>query len=165
VTLAVWSNFDPLTDSRLAFVAAEAAVLVDGVPVVRRELLRIDEAARRFVVRSPRSGALVRVDFGLSGLEAALVGPDRVTLEVDLLVGGMRALALDAWAMCARDAADVSVLDAFGRAIIPDLTARDAAMTPMVVPPGRYLLQASTESGPCVVKFGPNAVGALVSPA
>jgi hypothetical protein len=38
-------------------------------------------------------------------------------------------------------------------------------MTPMVVPPGRYLLQASTESGPCVVKFGPNAVGALVSPA
>lgn len=162
MTVVSWSNFDPLADSRVAFVAAEASISVDGAPIIRRELLRFDEAARRFVVRSPSSGAMVRADFGRSGIEAALVGPDRASLEVDLLVGGVRALAVDAWAMCVRDAADVSLLDAFGRAVIPDLTARDASMTPMVIPPGRYLLLASTESGPCVVRFGPNAVGALV---
>ena len=165
MTLAVWSNFDPLEDSRLAFVAAEASILVDGVPVVRRELLHIDEVARRFVVRSPRSNALARVDFRHCGIEAALVGPDRASLEIDLLVGGMRALAIDAWAMCARDAADVRLLDAFGRDVIPDLCARDASMTPMVIAPGRYLLQASTDAGPCVVRFGPNAVGSLAQPA
>jgi hypothetical protein len=165
VTVAAWSNFDPLSHSRLAFVAAEASILVDGVTVVRRELLHIDEVARRFVVRSPRSNAAVRVDFGPSGLEAALVGPDRANLEIDLLIGGIRALAIDAWAMCVRDAADACLLDAFGRAVIPDLCARDASMTPMVIAPGRYLLQASTESGPCVVRFGPNAVGACVQPA
>jgi hypothetical protein len=165
VTVAAWSNFDPLADSRLAFVAAEASILVDGVPVVRRELLHIDEVARRFVVQSPRSSALVRVDFRPCGIEAALVGPDRVNLEVDLLVGGMRAVAIDAWAMCVRDAADACLIDAFGRAVIPDLCARDASMTPMVVAPGRYLLQVSTEAGPCVVRFGPNAVGSLAQPA
>jgi hypothetical protein len=165
VTLAVWSNFDPLEDSRLAFVAAEASILVDGVPVVRRELLHIDEVARRFVVRSPRSNALARVDFRHCGIEAALVGPDRASLEIDLLVGGMRALAIDAWAMCARDAADVRLLDAFGRDVIPDLCARDASMTPMVIAPGRYLLQASTDAGPCVVRFGPNGFGSLAQPA
>jgi hypothetical protein len=165
VTLAVWSNFDPLEDSRLAFVAAEASILVDGVPVVRRELLHIDEVARRFVVRSPRSNALARVDFRHCGIEAALVGPDRASLEIDLLVGGMRALAIDAWAMCARDAADVRLLDAFGRDVIPDLCARDASMTPMVIAPGRYLLQASTDAGPCVVRFGPNGFGSLSQPA
>jgi hypothetical protein len=84
----------------------------------------------------------------------ALVGPDRASLEIDLLVGGMRALAIDAWAMCARDAADVRLLDAFGRDVIPDLCARDASMTPMVIAPGRYLLQASTDAGPCVVQGG-----------
>lgn len=165
MTLAVWSNFDPLEDSRLAFVAAEASILVDGVPVVRRELLHIDEVARRFVVRSPRSNALARVDFRHCGIEAALVGPDRANLEIDLLVGGMRALAIDAWAMCARDAADVRLLDAFGRDVIPDLCARDASMTPMVIAPGRYLLQASTDAGPCVVRFGPNGFGSLSQPA
>lgn len=165
MTLAAWPSFDPLADSRLAFVAAEAAILVDGVPVVRRELLHIDEVARRFVVRSPRSNALARVDFGPCGIDAVLVGPDRASLEIDLLVGGMRALAIDAWAMCALSAADVCLLDAFGRAVIPDLCSRDASMTPMVVAPGRYMLQASTESGPCVVRFGPNAVGSLAQPA
>ncbi len=164
MTVAAWSNFDPLADSRLAFVAAEASILVDGVPVIRRELLRIDEAARRFVVRSPRSNAHARMDFGLSGVDAVLVGPDRASLEIDLLVGGMRALAVDAWAMCARDAAEVCLLDAFGRSVIPDLCARDASMTPMVIAPGRYLLQAATDSGPCVVRFGPNAVGAIAQP-
>jgi hypothetical protein len=38
-------------------------------------------------------------------------------------------------------------------------------MTPMVVAPRRYLLQVSTEAGPCVVRFGPNAVGSLAQPA
>lgn len=165
MTLSVWSNFDPLADSRLAFVAAEASILIDGRPVVRRELLHIDEVSRRFVVRSPRSSALARVDFGNRGIEAALVGPDRASLEIDLLVGGMRALAIDAWAVCAREAAEVCLLDAFGRAVIPDLCARDASMTPMVIPPGRYLLQASTDAGPCVVRFGPNAAGAIPQPA
>lgn len=165
MTLSVWSNFDPLADSRLAFVAAEASILIDGRPVVRRELLHIDEVSRRFVVRSPRSSALARVDFGNRGIEAALVGPDRASLEIDLLVGGMRALAIDAWAVCAREAAEVCLLDAFGRAVIPDLCARDASMTPMVISPGRYLLQASTDAGPCVVRFGPNAASAIPQPA
>jgi hypothetical protein len=48
----------------------------------------------------------------------------------------------------------VSILDAFGQLVIPDLTARDPAMHPMVFTAGRFLLRAETFNGPLVLRVG-----------
>jgi hypothetical protein len=87
-------------------------------------------------------------------MHATLSGHDRATLEVEWIVTEGSAIALDAWAMCGRQSSLVSILDAFGQLVIPDLTARDPAMHPMVFSPGRFLLRAETFNGPLVLRIG-----------
>jgi hypothetical protein len=136
------------------FLTAEASVSVAGKPLARRELLRIDAGDRRFELRPTESPSSVCVDLAPSLLHATLTGGDRSTLEVEWMVHGNGAVAVDAWAICARNNSEVSIVDAFGRALVPDLTARDPAMPPLLVPPGLYLLLAATSDGPLVLRIG-----------
>jgi hypothetical protein len=56
--------------------------------------------------------------------------------------------------MCARHRSEAEILDAFGRAMVPDLTARDPSMAPIVFSPGRFLLRAATCEGPLTLRLG-----------
>jgi len=38
--------------------------------------------------------------------------------------------------------------------LVPDLTARDPSMAPMVFSPGRFLLRAATREGPLTLRLG-----------
>ena len=145
---------EPLAGSRVLFMAAEASLVVDDRVLVRRELLRIEPSMHRLEVRVPGVSGAVSVDLSIDLVHATLVGGDRATLEVDFLVPGPRAAAIDAWGMCARNASEAEVLDAFGRAVIPDLTARDPAMAPLIFSPGRFLLRAATREGPLTLRLG-----------
>ena len=136
------------------FPAAEASVSVGGKPLARRELLRIDAGDRRFELRPTGTPSGVCLDLAPTLLHATLTGGDRSTLEVEWMVHGNGAVAVDAWAICARNNSEVSIMDAFGRALVPDLLARDPSMPPLLVPPGLYLLRAATSDGPLVLRVG-----------
>lgn len=138
----------------MAFLTAEASVAVAGKVIARRELLRIERGDRRFELRPPGTPSSVCLDLAPGLIHATLTGGDRATLEVEWMIHGGRAVALDGWAMCARNASEVSILDALGRPIIPDLTARDPSMAPMVVAAGLYLLRAETSNGPLAIRIG-----------
>ncbi len=139
---------------RVMFLAAEASVMVGGESLVRRELLRINEGDRRFELRPQGTPGSVCLDLAPGLIHATLSGHDRATLEVEWIVTEGGAIALDAWAMCGRQSSQVSILDAFGQSVVPDMTARDPAMHPMVFTSGRYLLRAETSNGPLVLRLG-----------
>lgn len=134
--------------------AAEASLSVDDRVIVRRELLRIDSTMRRLEVRAPGVAGAVTVDLSVDLVHATLVGGDRATLEIDFMVPGPRAAAIDAWAMCARNGSEAEIVDSFGRPLVPDLTARDPSMSPMIFAPGRFLLRAVTREGPIALRLG-----------
>jgi hypothetical protein len=138
----------------MMFLAAEASIMVGGESLVRRELLRINDGDRRFELRPHGTPGSVCLDLAPGLMHATLSGHDRATLEVEWIVTDGSAIALDAWAMCGRQSSQVSILDAFGQLVIPDLTARDPAMHPMVFTPGRFLLRAETFNGPLVLRVG-----------
>jgi hypothetical protein len=94
------------------------------------------------------------VDLAPGLLHATLIGGDRSTLEVEWIVHGNGATAVQAWAICARNSSEVSITDSFGRYFVPDLLARNPAMPPLLVPPGLYLLRAATSDGPLVLRIG-----------
>ena len=139
---------------RIAFLTAEASVSASGRTLAQRRLLRIEQGDRRFELRPPESAASVSLDLAPALAHATLSGGDRATLELEWMVHGDTALALDAWALCARNASEVSILDGLGRAVIADLTARDPSMPPVIVSPGLYLLRAETSNGPLVIRIG-----------
>jgi hypothetical protein len=139
---------------RMDFLTAEASVSVAGKPLACRELLRIDAGDRRFELRPPQTRSGVCVDLAPGLLHATLIGGDRSTLEVEWIVHGNGATAVEAWAICARNSSEVSIMDSFGRNFVPDLLARDPAMPPLLVPPGLYLLRAATSDGPLVLRIG-----------
>ena len=145
---------EPLAGSRVLFMAAEASLVVDDRVLVRRELLRIEPSMQRLEVRAPGVRGAVTVDLSIDLVHATLIGGDRTTLEIDFMVPGPRAAAIDAWAMCARNRSEAEILDAFGRALVPDLTARDPSMAPMIFSPGRFLLRAATREGPLTLRLG-----------
>ncbi|MFM1935048.1 MAG: hypothetical protein RI990_7 [Planctomycetota bacterium] len=138
----------------ITFWGADAALWVDGRAVIRRELLSIDPVSQRFDVRAPGVGGSVTVDIALQVVHATLVGPARASLEIDFLVDGTGAAPVDAWAECPCDSSEAEIIDAFARPIIPDLAARDAGMAPLLLPPGRYVLRASTSDGPISLRVG-----------
>jgi hypothetical protein len=142
----------------MGFLAAEASVWLDGKPLACRELLRIDAGDRRFELRPPQTRSGVCVDLAPGLLHATLIGGDRSTLEVEWIVHGNGAAAVEAWAICARNSSEVSIMDSFGRDFVPDLLARDPAMPPLLVPPGLYLLRAITRDGPLVLRIGQSTV-------
>ena len=144
----------PTNSVRVMFLAAEASVLIGGQALVRRELLRINDGDRRFELRPQGTPASVCLDLAPGLVHATLSGHDRATLEVEWIVTDGGAVALDAWAMCGRNSSHVAIMDAFGQAVIPDMTARDPGMHPMVFTCGRYLLRAETCNGPLVLRLG-----------
>ena len=91
------------------FLAAEASVSVAGKPLARRELLRIDAGDRRFELRPTETPSSVCLDLAPTLLHATLTGGDRSTLEVEWMVHGNGAVAVDAWAICARSNSEVSM--------------------------------------------------------
>ena len=143
----------------ITFYGADAALWKDGRAVIRRELLSIDPVAQRFDVRADGVGGSITVDIALQVVHATLVGPARASLEIDFLVDGVGAAPLDAWAECRHDSSEVEIIDAFARPIIPDLAARDAGMAPLLLPPGRYVLRASTSDGPMSLRVGRSSAG------
>jgi hypothetical protein len=147
---------NPLTpgDSRVRFLTAEASVAAGGRVLAQRSLLRIEHGDRRFELRPTETAAAVSLDIAPGLMHATLVAGDRATLELEWMVGGNTALALDAWALCARNSSEVSILDGLGRAVVADLTARDPSMPPIVIAPGIYLLRAQTANGPLVIRIG-----------
>ena len=93
---------------------------------------------QRLEVRAPGVRGAVTVDLSIDLVHATLIGGDRATLEIDFMVPGPRAAAIDAWAMCARNHSEAEILDAFGRAMVPD----------------RFLLRAATREGPLTLRLG-----------
>lgn len=138
---------------RIAFLTAEASVAAAGRTLAQRRLLRIEGGDRRFELRPTECSASVTLDLAPGLVHATLSGGDRATLELEWMVHGTGAVALDAWALCARNASEVSIVDGLGRAVIADLTARDPSMPPIVLAPGLYLLRAETGNGPLVIRI------------
>lgn len=139
---------------RLSFLTAEASLGIGDRILAQRNLLRIDQGDRRFELRPQGASGSVTVDLSPGLLHATLVGNERATLEIEWMVQSGRAIAVDAWAMCARNSSDVSIVDAFGKLVVADLTARDPSMPPIVMAEGLYLLRAETPGGPLVIRVG-----------
>lgn len=151
---------------RVAFLTAEASVDTGTGTLVQRRLLRIEQGDRRFELRPPESAGSVAVDLAPGLLHATLAAGSRATLEVDWIVHGDAALALDAWALATAADSEATIVDGLGRAVIGDLRARDPSMPPVLLAPGIYLLRAVARSGPLAIRIGQsiaaNAIRAAV---
>lgn len=148
-------------NANLAFLTLEASVTLASRVIAQRHLLRIEAGDRRFELRPPETTGSVCVDVAPGLMHATLVGGDRSTLELEWMISG-EPTAIDAWALATGSGSTVEILDGLGRPMIPDLSARDPSMPPMIATPGLYLLRADTRGGPIVVRLGQSiASGAL----
>lgn len=129
----------------VATLDAELALWLPDRAPVRRELLRISEPGRRFVLRPDASAAGVELVTAVGGFHAVLSGPERADLEVRWELTGSEHPALPAWALVQGDRAEACVWDAFGRLVIPDLIARGVDANHMRLPAGRYVLTACVQ--------------------
>lgn len=136
----------------LQLLSTEASVGLRTGRTVTRELLRV-ENERRFELRGGPGEGLVLVDLGPGVLNASLVARVRSTLEIEFVVLGAGEVPLDLWCTCLPAAnSQVSISDAMGRLVVPDVTARDPSMPPVVLTPGRYLLDAQVWEGTSVLR-------------
>lgn len=132
--------------------SAEASVGLRGGRSINRELLRV-ENERRFELRGGPGEGLVLVDLGPGVLNASMVARVRSTLEIEFMVLGLGEVPLDLWCTCLPAAnSQVSLSDAMGRLVVPDITARDPSMPPVVLSAGRYLLDAQVWEGTSVLR-------------
>ena len=137
----------------LSLLDAEMALWLPGRPQVRRELLRLSEPDRHFVLRPDGSPAGVELVTATDGFHGVLAGPDRADLEVTWTTRKLDGIAVPAWAIASGPEAEASVWDAFGRLVIPDLLARGVDAEDIQLVPGRYVLTASVQ-GRCSMMLG-----------
>jgi len=132
-----------------------------GHPVVRREILRLDECSHEWVLRPDGSGAGISLNLQGDGLLLSLAGPERADVELELQVDepGLRLML---WGIARGSDAEAALWDCFGKLAVPDLLARtpDAEMLDLAT--GRYLLSASVSgSTTAMIGVGMNASSAL----
>ena len=143
----------PTPGSLLTLLGAESSIDLPQRRTVNRELLRVDQD-RRFELRPEGNHGVVLMDFGPGVVNATIVGKLRATLEIEFLMHGVGPVPLDLWCSSLRPGcAQVTLSDAFGRVVVPDVTSRDPSMGAMMVPTGRYLLGAEVTGGTAVLRL------------
>lgn len=129
--------------------------------MVRREILRLDADAREWVLRPDHSGAVVSLKFGAEGLLLNLAGPERADVEVELLVAHTEGCGLALWGVAQGPLAEITLWDCFGRLVVPDVLARTPDCDALMLPAGRFVLQASVHGrSSALVGVGLDAVQA-----
>ncbi|MFM1824035.1 MAG: hypothetical protein RI967_2301 [Planctomycetota bacterium] len=137
----------------LVFLALEASLARGGETILRRELLRIEPSRRRMLLAAGEVRGSITLDVSDTSILATLTGSDEASVEVDCIAEGPAPSEIEIWAVCPSSRSVVELLDNFGRAVVPDLCARDPSMPALTLAPGRYLLRASTTGGPCIVRM------------
>jgi hypothetical protein len=122
---------------------AELSLWLPGRPLVRREILRLDEPGQRIVLRPDASSAGVVLQTSEEGFHGLLSGPERADLEVSWQVTSAEQIDLSMWALSHGLEAEASIWDSWGRLVVPDLLARGADAPRAKLLAGRYLLTAS----------------------
>ena len=131
-----------------------------GRPVVRREILRLEPDAREWILRPDLSGAGISLKFGVEGMLLNLAGPERADVELELLVHA-EGCALALWGVAQGPQAEITLWDSFGRLAVPDVLARTPDCDALVLPAGRFVLQASVQGrSSAMVGVGLDAVQA-----
>lgn len=115
-----------------------------GHPVVRREILRLDEGSQEWLLRPDASGAGISLRLHDDGLLLSLAGPERADVELELAVEAAD-LRLPLWGVVHGTDAEAALWDGFGRLAVPDLLARTPDAERISLAPGRYLLSASVD--------------------
>ncbi|MBM4098453.1 MAG: hypothetical protein FJ260_00635 [Planctomycetes bacterium] len=150
-------TYDPIT-----LLAARARVVLPDGTEALREVLRIE--SRRTIELRPAAGpGLASLDLQHDLAIVTIAGGPLTEVELEWVVVANGPLPFDAWALCpGRCNAEACVLGAFGMLAIPDLTARNPAMDPALLMPGRYLLRASVSDGSMVLRLGVSSESALL---
>lgn len=146
----------------IAILSARARIVLPDGTEASREVLRVD-SRRTIELRPGQGNGMASLDLERDLAIIALSGSRLTEVELEWAVTANGPLPFDAWAMTpGRCQAEACVLDAFGMYAIPDLTARNPAMGPALLMPGRYLLRASVSSGSMVLRLGRAAEAALL---
>jgi hypothetical protein len=122
---------------------ADLVLWLPGRAVVRREVLHLEGGDQFFELRPDGSPAGISLRIRDDRFHAVLSGPERADVEVEFTVDDAKGTRLPILALVHGREAEVSVWDAFGRLVVPDVTARGADAAPLLMEMGRYTLTAS----------------------
>jgi hypothetical protein len=129
--------------SGIGLIRAEMALWLPRRAVVRREILKFAADDRQLELKPDRSSAGISVLVSAHRFHAMLSGPERADLEVEWLVEPNTMVRLPLWSMSHGRDAEVSIWDAFGQLVVPDVMARGPDTAPLMMASGRYTLTAS----------------------
>lgn len=135
----------PTTPLEVRALDAELSLWLPGRPLVRREILRLDEPGSRVVLRPDASPAGVVLQTERDGFHVLLAGPERADVEIGWKCTCTETADLPLWALAQGLDAEASIWDSFGRLVIPNLLARGTDAPRAQLAAGRYLLTASVQ--------------------
>ena len=122
---------------------AELSLRLPGRPPVRRELLSFDGEPRTFTLRPDGTSAHATLELGAGHVLASLAGPEQADIEVEWVVEALHPSPLPLWAVANGGDAEVSLWNAFGRLMVPDVIARGFDASDITLESGRYVLTAT----------------------